>query len=155
MRAHTNTLTHARILMAQATLAIEKSYKKIDERMETYLQPDPTKRLNIRLTGANTKKEQVVTEDMVAREPLAKVSVLWCVYWMDGSPRVLCVCVCGCVCVCMCLCLCLCACACVWTGAATLRRSRLCRIIWWPGAPRKSEVSCCVYCGWDARALCG
>ena len=63
--------------MRQATLAIEKSYKKINERMELYLQPDPTKRISTRF-GASSKKEQFVTDDMIAKEPICKVAQCDC-----------------------------------------------------------------------------
>jgi hypothetical protein len=52
------------------SLAMEKAYRKIPEKLEMYLQPDPTKRINAKLFN---KKEQVLTDDMVDRENLSKV----------------------------------------------------------------------------------
>jgi hypothetical protein len=56
------------------TVAMEKSYKKIPDKLEMYLQPDPTKRLNARLFN---KQSQVLTEEMISRETLSKV-------WIGG-----------------------------------------------------------------------
>eukprot|EP01134_Creolimax_fragrantissima_P005398 CFRG5398T1 len=58
--------------MEEMTRHMEKAYKRIPDKLEVYLQPDPTKRLS-RLLIRN--KDDLVREEVVERETLAKVGL--------------------------------------------------------------------------------